>query len=77
MKLSVIKVMYDVSFRCTGLIKAIKFEVQNTVMAKWYDAKCLPKNFQEVYIRGLVPRLDNASSYSKIDSLLKKITQNQ
>jgi hypothetical protein len=36
---SVMKVMYAVFFRSTGLVKAIKLEDQRTVTANWYTTK--------------------------------------
>ncbi|GFX19248.1 uncharacterized protein TNCV_3013921 [Trichonephila clavipes] len=58
------KVIYAVFFRSTGLIKAIKFEGQKTVIANSYTTKCLPEIFQEVNVRGLMLHHDSASSHT-------------
>ena len=56
--------VYDVFFRSTGLVKAIKLERQKAVTTNWYTTKCLPEILQEVNVRGLMLHYDNASYYS-------------
>lgn len=39
------RIIYDIFFKSTGLLKTIMFEGQKTVSANQYTAKCLPENF--------------------------------
>ncbi|GFX63276.1 histone-lysine N-methyltransferase SETMAR [Trichonephila clavipes] len=58
------KVTYTVSFRSTGLVKAIQLEGQKTVTVNLYTTECPPEILQEQNVWGLMLHHDNASSNS-------------
>jgi len=70
-ELHIKKIMYDVFFRSTGLVKTIKLEGQKTITATWYRDVCLPQVFEAVTnerpatgIRGIILHHDNARPHS-------------
>ncbi|GFU33500.1 uncharacterized protein TNCV_1797521 [Trichonephila clavipes] len=48
------KVMNTVSFRSTGLVKAIKLEGQKRVTVNWYTTKCLQEILEEGNVMELI-----------------------
>ncbi|GFT15098.1 histone-lysine N-methyltransferase SETMAR [Trichonephila clavipes] len=58
------KFLRNIVGQSTGLVKAFKLEGQQIVAPNWYTTKCLPEILQEVNVRGLMLRHDNASSHT-------------
>ena len=54
MGLSQKKNLFAVFFRSNGLVKAVKLEGQKTVTSNWYTTVCLPKIFDEIFIKGAI-----------------------
>ena len=58
-------IMYDVFYKSTRLLKAIKLIGQKTVITTWDITMCFPEIFQEVTVRGLMLHHDNVSSHTE------------